>query len=58
MAEFTFSVQEILNRCFNAATDRLRAQGGGAGGAQAALEEQEIWNRVFDEAPDILKLGG
>ena len=50
-----FSVQEILNRCFDG-TDSLGVSSAGQGSAGAQRSEQEIWNLVFDDANDRLRL--
>lgn len=47
-AQAEFSEQEILGRCFVAASNVVGVAGSGDGEAGAGIEAQEVWNRIFD----------
>ncbi len=51
-----FSVQEILNRVYDPATNTLVTTGTGPGGASTEFSAQEILNRVFDPATNTVSV--
>ena len=57
MARFTYSVQEIVSRCFVVGTNRLRVAGIGAGEVNK-YEVQECFNRIFDVSSGRLRFDG
>lgn len=49
--DFEFQTQELLNRCFEAANNRLRRVNQTVTPASFAFQTQEILNRVFQVNP-------
>lgn len=51
---FQFSEQEIMSRCFVAGSNVVAVAQAGEGGE--GVEEQEVWNRIFDATNNLLMM--
>lgn len=51
-----FSVQEILNRVYDPATNTLVTSGTGPGGGQTQFSAQYILNQVFDPVTNTVSV--